>query len=154
MGETPLERKLRELAESILRFERFELVELSFGRGSGRGLLRLVIDREDGVSVEDCATISRELSAVLDVEDLIPGSYTLEVSSPGLDRPLKSLSDFLRFGGRLAKVTLEEAMDNQKVFIGRIMRVEDDNVILDVAAKGTVTIPYQNVKKARLEVEF
>ncbi len=143
-----------ELAESILRFERFELVELSFGRGSGRGLLKLVIDREDGVSVEDCATISRELSAVLDVEDLIPGSYTLEVSSPGLDRPLMSLSDFLRFAGRLAKVTLEEAMDNQKVFIGRIMRVEDGNVILDVAGKGTVTIPYQNVKKARLEVEF
>lgn len=143
-----------ELAESILRFERFELVELSFGRGSGRGLLKLVIDREDGVSVEDCATISRELSAVLDVEDLIPGSYTLEVSSPGLDRPLMSLSDFLRFAGRLAKVTLEEAMDNQKVFIGRIMRVEDGNIILDVAGKGTVTIPYQNVKKARLEVEF
>jgi len=154
MGETPLEKKLMELAESILRFERFELVELSFGRGSGRGLLKLVIDREDGVSVEDCATISRELSAVLDVEDLIPGSYTLEVSSPGLDRPLMSLSDFLRFAGRLAKVTLEEAMDNQKVFIGRIMRVEDGNVILDVAGKGTVTIPYQNVKKARLEVEF
>jgi len=154
MGETPLESKVRDLAESILRFERFELVELSFARGSGRGLLRLIIDREGGVSVEDCAAVSRELSAVLDVEDVIPGSYTLEVSSPGLDRPLKSLNDFLRFGGRLAKVTLNEAIEGQKVHIGRIVRVDEGLVILEVGGKGTVSVPYQNIKKARLEVEF
>jgi len=154
MGDTVLEHKLRELTESILRFEQFELVDLSFSRGSGGGLLRIVMDRDGGVSVEDCAMVSRELSAVLDVEDLIPGRYILEVSSPGLDRPLKGLADFMKFGGRLAKVTLHEAVDGQKVLTGRIMRVEGENVLLDLPGKGTLTLRYSNVKKARLEVEF
>ena len=151
-----IEEKLREVVEAAIRFERFELVDLTFSKGSGRGLLRIVIDREGtGVSVEDCANISRELSAILDVEDVIPGSYVLEVSSPGLDRPLRNPGEYLRFAGRLAKVTLEKPLEDKRaVLVGRIVRVEGDRVVLEDGKDRTVSVAFADIKKARLEVEF
>jgi len=154
MAPTLLEERLIELVEPILRFRRLELVELTFQRGSGRGRLRIVIDEEKGVSVEECAEVSREVSALLDVEDVVPGSYVLEVSSPGLDRPLRRKEDFLRFAGRLARVTLAEPRGGQGLLIGRIRRVEGDDVVLETEGGELVTLPYAGIRRARLEVEY
>ena len=154
MSEMAIEDSLRDLIEPVLRFRRMELVELSFAMGSGRGVLKVIIDQEGGVSVEDCASVSREISALLDVEDAVVGSYTLEVSSPGLDRPLKELEDFLRFAGRLAKVTFSEPVDGRKFVIGRILRVDGEEVVLDAGDGRTVVVAFGNIRKARLEVEF
>lgn len=154
MGEIVLQDRLRDLIEPVLRFRRMELVELTFSGGSGGGLLKVIIDQELGVSVEDCAAVSREISALLDVEDAVAGSYTLEVSSPGLDRPLKGLQDFLRFAGRLARVTFLEPVDGRKFIIGRILRVDGQDVVLDAGEGRTVVVAYGNIRKARLEVEF
>lgn len=154
MGETVLEDRLRDLIEPVLRFRRMDLVELSFAGGSRGGILKVIIDQEGGISIEDCASVSREVSALLDVEDAVPGSYTLEVSSPGLDRPLKGLQDFLRFAGRLAKVTFMEPVDGRTFIIGRILRVDGEDVVLDAGEGRTVVVAYGNIKKARLEVEF
>ncbi|MBI5140730.1 MAG: ribosome maturation factor RimP [Nitrospirae bacterium] len=149
-----LEARLAAIVEPVLRFRQMELVELSFARGPRRGILRVVIDKEGGVGVDDCAEVSRELSTIFDVEDFIPCSYTLEISSPGLDRPLNRIEDFLRFAGRLARVTPAKPVDGIGLIIGRILRVQDDEIVLDTGGGETATIKYNNVKKARLEVEF
>jgi ribosome maturation factor RimP len=123
-------------------------------------VVRVYIDRpgpvataEESVSVADCERISRELSAVLDVEDLLPQAYTLEVSSPGLDRPLRQEADFARFTGRLAKLVVTEAVDGQTAFTGRLDGVEDGALWL--AAHGRRhRIPLALISRARLEVEF
>ena len=154
MAELSLKDRLIELIEPVLRIRQFELVDMIFSRGSGQGLLRVTIDSDLGVSVGDCATVSREISALLDVEDIVPGTYALEVSSPGLDRPLKRLEDFMRFSGRLAKVTLAKRVNDKKIFVGRILRVEDENIVLECDGAPTIIIPFNNIKKARLEVEF
>jgi len=130
-----------------------ELVDVQL-LGSGPGqILRVTIDREGGVSLEDCQRVSRELEALLDVEDPIPGRYTLEVSSPGLDRPLKKREDFVKYRGRKARVVLRSAIDDRSFLVGRIAGVEGDDVLLDTGRK-KVRIPLADIKSSRLEIEF
>ena len=124
-------------------------------------VLRVQIDRpgaaataEDSVSVEDCAAISRELSAVLDVEDIVPTAYTLEVSSPGLDRPLRGADDFRRFAGRRAKLVMREAVDGQTFFKGRLGGVEDGRVVIETEDRRRHLVPIGIITRANLEVEF
>ena len=109
---------------------------------------------EESVSVADCSNVSRDLSALLDVEDLIPGAYTLEVSSPGLDRPLRSRADYERFVGRYAKLVVREAVAGQTFFRGRLAGVEDDVVLLDGDGDRRHRVPLELVTRANLEVEF
>jgi ribosome maturation factor RimP len=123
-------------------------------------VLRVQIDRpgpaataEDSVSVEDCAHVSRDLSAILDVEDVVPTQYTLEVSSPGLDRPLRHEADYRRFSGRLAKIVTTEPIARQTAFAGRIKGVEDGAVMLEEGRK-THRVPLDRIKRANLDVEF
>lgn len=149
-----LKDRLTKVIEPLIRFRRLELVDVVFSKGSGRGLLKVIIDHDHGVGIDDCTAVSREISALLDVEDIVPGSYALEVSSPGLDRPLKSLEDFMRFSGRLAKVTMAEQVDDKKFLVGRILRVEGESVVLECDGDLTIAVPFNNIKKARLEVEF
>lgn len=149
-----LKDRLTRIIEPLIRFRRLELVDVVFSKGSGRGVLKVTIDQDLGVSIDDCTAVSREISALLDVEDIVPGSYALEVSSPGLDRPLKSLEDFMRFSGRLAKVTMAEQVGDKKFLVGRILRVEGENVVLECGGDLTIAVPFNNIKKARLEVEF
>ncbi len=125
-------------------------VEL-FGRG--KLLLRVVIDKEGGVTLDDCERFSRSLEAVLDVEDPIPMSYTLEVSSPGLDRPLRDVKDFEKHKGKLARVVMAEKIQNKDFFIGRIIEVGSDFVRLLVDGNEK-EIPFDKISKARLEVEL
>ena len=128
-------------------------------------VLRVRIDRpgsastaEDSVSVDDCARVSRDLSAVLDVEDVVPVAYTLEVSSPGLDRPLLRPDDYRRFAGRRAKVVVREAVDGHSYFKGRIGGVEksDDMPVIVIETDNGVRhrVPFGVITRANLEVEF
>ena len=117
-------------------------------------VVRFFIDREGGVGINDCEAVSREVETLLDVENVVDGPYSLEVSSPGLDRPLYSPADFIRFAGRMAKVRTRELIGGQKVFTGRIDEPTDDG--FDILTEGgkVVHIGYDQVEKARLEVEF
>jgi len=130
-----------------------ELVEVQYRREQNGWILRLIIDKQEGVTLDDCAVVSREISQLLDIEDFIDQAYNLEVTSPGLDRPLKSLADFERFVGRKAKVKTTEPIAGKHVFIGTINRTAGETVVLGVDAE-EVTILFSQVAKARLEVEF
>lgn len=121
--------------------------------GKGKLLLRVVIDREGGVTLGDCESFSRSFEAILDVEDPVPGSYTLEVSSPGLDRPLKEIKDFEKNTGKLARLVTTEKIENQIFFIGRIIEVSK-GLIRILVHEREITIPFEKIAKARLEVEL
>jgi len=147
------------IALPILESLGMELVDIEFARAGRDGVLRLFIDKEGGITLDDCADVSRELSAILDVEDVIPGHYSLEVSSPGLDRPLKTLADYERFAGRLVKVRTFEALPDdggtkRKVFIGRLEGLVDGNVAVKLTEGQSASIPLDKVAKANLEFEF
>jgi ribosome maturation factor RimP len=157
---TPLER-VRELAANVAAAHGLELFDVTYGRESGRNVLRVVLDRpgpsataEESVSLEHCALVSEELSAVLDVEDVVPDAYTLEVSSPGLDRPLRTRGDYERFSGRMAKVVTAEPVNRQTAFAGWLRGVDGEDVLFE-AVGGTVhRLPLRLIRRARLDVEF
>jgi ribosome maturation factor RimP len=128
----------------------FDLVRVRIS-GAQRRTLQIMAERlDDGtMTVEDCAAISRAVSTLLDVEDPIKGSYTLEVSSPGLDRPLTRPKDYTRFAGLEVKIELREPMDGQRRFRGRIAGLADDQVQLDTEDT-RVAIPYADIERAKL----
>ena len=130
----------------------FEVVRVMI-TGGQRPTLQIMADRSDGtmISVDDCAEISRTVSAVLDVEDPISGEYTLEVSSPGIDRPLTRLKDFERWAGFEARVDMDVPIDGRKRFSGRIKGVADDRVQVELDDKaGTVDLPFDGISRAKL----
>jgi ribosome maturation factor RimP len=151
--------RIRTLAGPILISMRLELVEVEFKRTGREAVLRLFIDKEGGVMLDDCADLSRELSLLLDVEDFIPCEYNLEVSSPGLDRPLKTPADYDRFAGRLVKVRTyeqfpDDAGNKRKTFLGRLEGLKDGVVVLKLTEGQTASIPLERVAKANLDFEF
>ncbi|MDA8089384.1 MAG: ribosome maturation factor RimP [Nitrospiraceae bacterium] len=151
MGRT--ETKISELAQQAAGGLGYtvESVELL---GSGpKLLLRISIDKEGGVTIGDCALMSREISALLDVEDLIPSRYTLEISSPGLDRPLKNPADFRKQTGKLIRVSTRTPFDGQTFLVGRLKEA-GDNLFLIVVGEKEIEVPYSAVAKARLEIEI
>src|SRR5687768_12372928 len=124
-------------------------------------VLRVRLDRpgpgasaEESVSVEDCANVSRDLSAILDVEDIVPTAYTLEVSSPGLDRPLRGLDDYRRFAGRRAKLVMRERLNGQGFVKGRLAGANGDDVLIDADDGRQWRVPVGIIARANLEVEF
>jgi ribosome maturation factor RimP len=121
--------------------------------GKGKLLLRVAIDKEGGVTLDDCERFSKSLGALLDVEDVIHRTYTLEVSSPGLDRPLRSLREFERNKGKLARIVTVEKIENQTFIVGRIAEVTDGLVTI-LVDDHAVDIPYEKIAKARLEIEL
>jgi ribosome maturation factor RimP len=149
MGTEKVLAAIEQYAEPLLRDLGIELVEVQFRREGHGWVLRLFIDREQGVTLDDCAAVSRAISTWLDVEDLIEHAYQLEVSSPGLERPLKRIEDFQRFVGRQAKVKLKEPRDEQNVFIGTLEQVAGEEVILLVDGR-QVAIPFAEIARARL----
>jgi len=152
---------VRTVAARVAASYGLDIFDVQFRREAAGMVLRVQIDRpgaaataEDSVSVEDCAAISRELSAVLDVEDIVPTAYTLEVSSPGLDRPLRGADDFRRFAGRRAKLVMREAVDGQRFFKGRLGGVEDGRVVIETEDRRRHLVPIGIITRANLEVEF
>ena len=145
--------KLRSLAQRVSDMNGLELVDVVLMGRAGKSLLKVIIDKEGGVSLNDCETVSRELEALLDVEDPIPGAYTLEVSSPGLDRPLKRLEDFVRQKGKKARIVIDGLIDKQSFFVGIIRDVQGEEVVLDTGKK-TYSLEFTRIKSARLEIEL
>ena len=148
-----INKRVETVALPLLEELGLELVEVQFRREQSGWVLRLIIDKQGGVNLEDCTAVSRELSQLLDIEDFIDQAYNLEVSSPGLDRPLKSMADFQRFTGRKAKIKTIEPIAGEHVFIGKIQQTEGESIVLEVSRR-EVVIPFSQVAKARLEVEF
>ena len=147
---TPLAEQINDLIGPSLEAMGYDLVRVQLS-GSKRQRLQVMAERRDqaGMTVEDCAEISRMLSALLDVEDPIPGEYTLEVSSPGIDRPLTRLADFDRFAGLEAKVETRLPIDGRRRFRGRLDGTEGDAIRLACEA-GPVTLSFADVAKAKL----
>jgi ribosome maturation factor RimP len=148
-----INKRVEEVVLPVLEELGLELVELQFRREQSGWVLRLIIDKPDGINLDDCAVASRELSQLLDIEDFIDRAYNLEVSSPGLDRPLKSMADFHRFIGRKAKIKTIEPIAGEHVFIGNIQQTEGESIVLEIGGR-EVVIPFLQVAKARLELEF
>jgi len=131
----------------------YEFVGLEHGSNPKNPVLVVYIDKEDGIAVEDCEKVSRETAAILDVEDPIPGHYNLEVSSPGLDRPLFTLEQFDQFAGEMAQVTLYAPQDGRRKFKGRILGTEEEQVKLELE-DSEVLLEMGNVAKARLVPDY
>jgi ribosome maturation factor RimP len=153
--------QVRNVATRVAHTYGLDIFDVQFRREAGGMILRVQIDRpgpaasaEASVSVEDCARVSRDLSAVLDVEDVVPTAYTLEVSSPGLDRPLRHADDYRRFAGRRAKLVMREAVDGQTFFKGRLAGVDDHAVLIDGDDGRRHLVPIGIITRAHLEVEF
>ena len=137
---------------------------MQFRRESNGWTLRIFLDVPDtdeapatadaSVTIEDCERVSRDVSAVLDVEETIDHHYILEVSSPGLDRPLRDARDYRRFTGRLAKIVVTEAVDNQKHFAGRLQGLDGEAVVIETAPGKRHRLPLALISRARLDVEF
>lgn len=137
------------IAEPLCEYEGLELVHVEYQREPVGSVLRLYIDRPDGVNLEDCVQISRQVSDLLDIEIDDIGPYGLEISSPGLNRPLSKETDFERFKGQAAKVRTTGFIDGQRNFEGILSGISQQRVKLLVQGK-TVVIPFQEIKKARL----
>ena len=145
--------RIREAAERVARSAGVEVVDVEWKIGKER-FLRVYIDKPDGVSHRDCEAVSNQLSVILDVEDLVPGPhYILEVSSPGLDRKLTRPAEFERFAGRLARISTNEPVENQKFFEGRLAGFADGKVQIEVKGR-VVAVPVEGIRKANLVVEF
>jgi ribosome maturation factor RimP len=145
--------ELRRLLEPGVKALGFELVDVEFSGGPSRATLRIYIDGPQGVTVDDCADVSRQLSAILDIEDPIPGAYSLEVSSPGLDRPLVTAADFGRYQGETVKVQLYQALDGRKRFKGRLVEVSGDHVVVEVDNE-RFELAIEGIERARLVPQF
>ncbi len=142
------------LARRVVEPMGYELVGVSFhAQGKRGGLLRVYIDRDDGITLDDCAEVSRQLSALFDVEDPIPGHYDLEVSSPGLDRPLFTLEHFERFAGLRVRLKLTSKFQERRRFEGLLAGVENEAVLIDVEGE-RYAIPFRLLETARLVPEF
>lgn len=146
-------RRLRAIAQPILDALGLELFDLEFNRRGRKGFLRITIDKSGGVSLDDCERVSQSLGHALDVEDPIPYGYTLEVSSPGLDRPLQRPEDYGRFTGRLARLRLVTPWRGQAVVIGRLRALRGERLALDVNGE-EIELPLTDVVRANLEVEW
>lgn len=151
--------RVTELAFPLAAALGLELAEVEYRQEGRQMVLRLYIERDGGVTLDDCAAVSRELAEILEVEDFIQGNYNLEVSSPGLNRPLKKPSDYERFTGKLVKIRTfellpDDAGNMRKTFTGELLGLAGGIVRLKLTEGQSAGIPLVKVAKANLEVEF
>ena len=145
--------RIRQRIEEVVQGQGYELVEAELKGAGTNSVLKIFIDRPEGISHQDCELVSEQVGTVLDVEDLIPSSYTLEVSSPGLDRKLVKESDYTRFTGKLARIQTRIALNQQKVFRGFLRGLREGKVQLELP-KGLLEIPLDVIHEARLEFDW
>lgn len=145
--------RLIELLEPVVNAIGYELVLLEYSPRDGSGMLRLFIDAPDGITLDDCEKVSREVAATLDVEDVITQAYRLEISSPGLDRPLVKPEHYRRFKGEVARVQTLAPIAGRRRFQGAILDATDDEVSIETA-DGPITIPLADIDKAKLVPNF
>jgi ribosome maturation factor RimP len=146
--------RLRRLIQDIVEGQGYELVDVEFKGAGKNSILRIFIDEPAGISHSDCELVSEQVGTVLDVEDLIPFSYTLEVSSPGLERKLVKESDYTRFGGKLARIQTRIPLRQQKVFRGRLQGLHEGKVRLELPRGDLLEIPLDVIQEARLEFDW
>ena len=153
--------QVRELAVRVASTYGLDIFDVELKREGGQQVLRVIVDRpgpastaEESVSIEDVARVADELGTLLDVEDVMPGEYTFEVSSPGLDRPLRTADDYRRFAGRWAKIVTSQPVERQTAFNGRVKGIEGDDVLFESEGKKLMKLPFRLITRARLEVEF
>jgi len=142
------------LIEPIVEGLGYEVVDIEFRPHPRDGLLRIYIDHENGIQLHDCTAVSRQISAMLDVEDPIPGQFNLEVSSPGLDRPLRKAEDFEKFAGERVKIKLGmPTLEGQRNFTGKLLGLKDNEVMIEVDGE-THYLPLGGIEKAHLAPQF
>jgi ribosome maturation factor RimP len=146
--------RIRQLVTEVVEGLGYEVVELELKGGGKNSVLRIFIDKPEGISHKDCALVSEQVGTVLDVEDLIPFSYTLEVSSPGLDRKLVKDSDYTRFQGKRARIQTRIPLQHQKAFKGRLKGLDNGKILLELSDGGVLEIPLDVVHEARLEFDW
>ena len=146
--------KIEAIAERVAETEGIEIVEVELKGGGKNRFLRISIDRPEGVTHADCELISHQVGTILDVEDVVPGAYTLEVSSPGVERKLVKYKDFERFTGKKIKVSLREPVENSRRWEGTLASCADGLIHLEVAEGKRIQFPFDQVEKANLKFEW
>jgi ribosome maturation factor RimP len=145
---------LEDIVSDVVTSSGFSLVEWTLGGTPKRSILRVYVYRSEGVALEDCERVSRELGSVLDEKDLFPGSYVLEVSSPGAERALRGKEEYEIFRGREAKLEVTDEDGRARTIIGRLGPLADDAITLEVGSSGEVTVPFVRIRKARLYIDW
>ncbi|MFN2406885.1 MAG: ribosome maturation factor RimP [Pyrinomonadaceae bacterium] len=153
MANESIAARVQELAERVAIDHGLELVHAEVAGPENKPIVRVFIDKPQGVTHEDCSEVSTHLGTILDVEDFIHASYTLEVSSPGLERGLYKRADYERFTGRNAKMKTRLPVAGQRNFRGRLLGVEGDEVVFDDRTNGLVRVPLEVIKQANIEVD-
>lgn len=154
VGSSSIENRVQQIAEQVAIDHGVELVHVEVAGPDNRPIVRVFIDKPNGVTHADCSDVSLHLGTILDVEDFIHSAYTLEVSSPGLERGLYKRGDYERFAGSLARVRTSSPIAGQRNFRGRLLGVEGDEVIFEDRTSGRVQIPLASIAKANLELDF
>ncbi len=147
--------RIEEIAQRVAQSEGLEVVEVEVKGGGNNRFVRISIDKPEGVSHADCELVSQQVGTILDVEDVVPGGrYTLEVSSPGVERKLLKPQDYARFRGKKAKITLREPLDGRRTWEGTLAGLEDGAVALETAPGTTLRFPFEQIQKANLKFEW
>ena len=146
--------RIENIASKVAEANGVELVHVEIAGTKRDVVVRIYIDKTGGVTIEDCSVFSRAIEDILEIEDFIPSKYVLEVSSPGIERELYSLADFVKFTGHLAKVKTNVEIGGQKTFVGPIVSVNDDQIEVDDRTVGTVGFSYGDVAKANLRIDL
>lgn len=154
MGQGSIEARVQGIAERVAAENGLELVHAEVAGPEGKPIIRIFIDKPEGVTHEDCSAVSLHLGTVLDVEDFIHSPYTLEVSSPGLERGLYKRADYERFAGRMAKMKSRLAIGGQRNFRGQIIGLEGEEVVFEDKTSGRVRVPLAAIVKANLEIDI
>jgi len=154
MGQNSIAERVQELAERVAIDHGLELVHAEVAGPENKPIVRVFIDKPHGVTHDDCSDVSLHLGTILDVEDFIHASYTLEVSSPGLERGLYKRADYERFAGSDAKLKTRQPIEGQRNFRGRILGVDENAVLFEDRTNGRVRIPFDIITKANLEVDL
>jgi ribosome maturation factor RimP len=153
MGNSSIAERVQEIAERVAIDHGLELVHVEVAGPENKPIVRVFIDKPQGVTHDDCSEVSTHIGTILDVEDFIHAAYTLEVSSPGLERGLYKRADYERFAGSNAKLKTRQPIDGQRNFRGRLLGIEGDEVVFDDRTNGRVQIPLESITKANIEVD-
>ena len=146
--------RVENIAAKVAAAGGVELVHVEIAGTKRDVVVRIYIDKPDGVTIEDCSIFSHGVEDILELEDFIPSRYVLEVSSPGIERELYSLADFVKFTGQLAKVKTNAEIDGQKTFVGPIIEASEDKIEIDDRTKGPVSFTFADVAKANLKIDL
>ena len=153
MGSSSVEERVRQIAENVAIDHGLELVHAEVAGPEQKPIVRIFIDKPNGVTHEDCSEVSFHVGTILDVEDFIHSAYTLEVSSPGLERGLYKLADYDRFAGKQVKLRTRSPLSGQRNFRGLLLGIDGENVLFEDRTSGRVTIPLGIIAKANLELD-